>query len=60
MLASASNFARLYELAPLHLHKLAGADDLYAVALQGRWRIVLRKVSETEIIVQEVSNHYGD
>jgi len=26
----------------------------------GRWRLILRKVNETELEILEVSNHYGD
>ncbi len=57
---STSSFSRLFALTPLRLHKLSGVDELYAVTLQGRWRVIMRKVNETEVIIEEVSNHYGD
>ena len=60
-LEEAPTFSLLFPVRSLRLHKLTGVgDDVYSVTLHGRWRLILRKVNETELEVLEVSNHYGD
>jgi plasmid maintenance system killer protein len=54
-------FEGLFTYRLLRLHKLSGdRQDTYAATIHGRWRLILRKISETEILIEEVSNHYGD
>ncbi len=61
IISSVPNFEALYAYRMLRLHKLSGdRQERYAVALHDRWRLILRKISETEVLVEEVSNHYGD
>ena len=61
IIASLPNFDAMYAYRLLRLHRLSGdRQETYAVTIHGRWRLILRKLSETEILVEEVSNHYGD
>lgn len=61
LLEEVPTFSLLSPVRSLRLHKLTGVgDDIYSVTLHGRWRLILRKVSETELEILEVSNHYGN
>ena len=55
-----SEFRRLFEIVSLHLHPLTGdRQGFYALTLIGRWRLIVTVESDT-VVVEEVSNHYGD
>ena len=44
----------------LHLHPLKGERaGQWALGLQGRWRLIV-ELQGDDILVREVSNHYGD
>ena len=61
LVAGAPDFDALHTIRSLRLHKLTGnRKDVYAIVLQGRWRLLLSKVGERQVLVLEVSNHYGD
>ncbi len=61
ILAAAPDFAALYKLRFLRLHKLSGKyEGKYAVTLHGRWRIVLSRLSDHSVVIEEVTHHYGD
>ncbi len=61
LLEDTPNFSLLFSVRSPRLHKLSGVEeDIYALTIHGRWRLILRKVNENEVIILEVSNHYGD
>ncbi|MBI2917244.1 MAG: type II toxin-antitoxin system RelE/ParE family toxin [Chloroflexi bacterium] len=61
VLAAAPDFSALYKLQFLRLHKLSGEyEGKYAIMLHGRWRIILSRLSEQEVLIEEVTHHYGD
>ena len=61
-LYAASEFQKIFTIRAMHLHPLKGDyQDKYAITLTGRWRLVVTKGdSEERLIIEEVSNHYGD
>ena len=61
LIAAAPDFEALYQVRSLRLHRLAGGrSETYSLVVHGRWRLVLSKTSEREVLIREVSNHYGD
>lgn len=61
LLADAPTFEAVHQIRSLRLHKLTGdRKDDYAITLHGRWRLVISPVREREVLIQEVTNHYGD
>lgn len=55
----------LRELKQLHFEKLVPkASGLYSIRLCGRWRLIFRFGASSNkdriIVIQEISNHYGD
>ena len=61
MLVTAS-FQQIFPIAALRLHPLRGGRaGQYSIRLTGRWRLILTPSPDgNEVLVQEVSNHYGD
>ena len=57
-----ADFQQAYNLRAMELHPLKGTrKGELSIALIGRWRlIVTRGESEESVIIEEVSNHYGD
>lgn len=55
-------FNALSQIRSMRLHPLRGqAEGLWAINLTGAWRLIIsRGASEQEVIIEEVSNHYGD
>lgn len=61
ILAAVPDFAALYKLHFLTLHKLSGKyEGKYAITLHGRWRIVLSRLSDHDVVIEEVTHHYDD
>ena len=60
LLIDAEHFDDLFAATSLHLHPLSGdRQGQYAMTLQGRWRLIIT-VEADAIVVEEVTNHYGD
>ncbi len=58
---AAATFESLYTIQSLRLHKLTGPrKETYAIDLQGRWRLIISLTDAGEVLVEEVTNHYGD
>lgn len=54
------DFRDLYSLSQLRLHALhGGRSGEYAMTLSGRWRVIVT-LGEPGVVVEEVTNHYGD
>ena len=55
-------FQMLYTLRSIRLHRLSGQmAGQFSIALNRRWRLILSYVkNESKVIVEEVTNHYGD
>ena len=59
-LKSAPSRADLMALRALRLHPLRGGrEGQWAIDLHSRWRLVVSFDADT-VIIEEVSNHYGD
>ena len=55
-----SEFSKLFDINTLRLHPLMGdRQGYYSLTLSGRWRLIL-SVEEDAVVIEEVSNHYGD
>ena len=55
-----SEFRKLFDIVSLRLHALTGdRAGSFALILTGRWRLIIT-VEEDTVVVEEVSNHYGD
>lgn len=53
-------FAELYTIPSLRFHPLHGdREGQYSLALVGRWRLIVRPDAD-RVIIEEVTNHYGD
>jgi plasmid maintenance system killer protein len=51
----------LLELRSLRLHPLRGERaGSYAADLTGRWRLLFSREGDEYLVIEEVSNHYGD
>ena len=60
-IAHAEQFSDLYTFAFLRLHPLKGErEGQHSITLVGRWRLILTTPNDTTVVVEEVSNHYGD
>ena len=61
-LQALADFQQIHNLKAMELHPLKGTrKGELSINLTGRWRlIVTRGESEQGIIIEEVSNHYGD
>lgn len=61
-LMAAEKLDDLFSLRSLRLHPLRGSrEGQYALTLHGRWRLIVSHSEEqSEILVEEVSHHYGD
>ncbi len=60
-LFAARGFDDLLTIRSLGLHKLKGKrSEEYAIKLHGRWRLILVRITDDTVLVQEVTNHYGD
>ena len=61
-LKSARDMQDAYNISFLHLHPLRGSrTGQLSIRLAGRWRLIIaRGNTEHSVIVEEVSNHYGD
>jgi len=60
-LYAARAFSDLFLIKSFRLHQLKGGrQGQYAITLLGRWRLVLVRVEEDVVRVEEVTNHYGD
>ena len=61
-LYAVKDFGEAFKIRSMRLHPLKGSKkgDL-SIYLTGQWRLIVEKgSSENEVIVKEVSNHYGD
>ena len=61
-LYDARDFESLTQIRSMRIHQLRGRfEGMWAINLTGAWRLIVSKgESEQEIIIEEVSNHYGD
>lgn len=54
-------FQDLFAFQSLRLHPLKGErEGEWALALHGRWRLILVKDDERKVTIKEVISHYGD
>ncbi|MCH7746436.1 MAG: type II toxin-antitoxin system RelE/ParE family toxin [Chloroflexi bacterium] len=55
-------FNDLYKIRSLRLHKLSGQmAGQFSIHLDSRWRLMLTYLEEeNKVLVEEVTNHYGD
>ena len=54
-----SEFHRLFDIASLRLPLTGERASTFALTLVGRWRLIL-SVEGDAVVIEEVSNHYGD
>lgn len=61
-LRETEHFQLLYSIRRLRLHRLSGRrSDQFSIILDRRWRLIITYLeSEETIVVEEVTNHYGD
>jgi proteic killer suppression protein len=61
VLYAAKEFSDLYSVRALRLHELKGQrKGQYAITVHDRWRLLLRRVADDTVRVEEVTKHYGD
>ncbi len=62
LLTRTPTFADLFAIRALRLHPLIGGrSGQHALALTGRWRLIVRRLpDEKAVLVEEVTHHYGD
>jgi plasmid maintenance system killer protein len=62
MIEAAPHWHSLSAVQALRLHPLTGnRRGSWALTLHGRWRLILHAVDDgTMVVIEEVSNHYGD
>lgn len=62
ILYAAREFSELFEFRSLRVHPLKGSRrGRYAITLTGQWRLIVTKgTTESQVRIEEVSNHYGD
>ena len=61
LIQEARAFEDLFAIQSLRLHPLRGdRASEWAMALQGRWRLIIERPDERTVLVKEVANHYGD
>ena len=55
------SFDSLFSVRQMRAHWLRGSPGDCALDLSGRWRLIVQRGSrDDQVIVREVSNHYGD
>jgi plasmid maintenance system killer protein len=60
-LYAAKKFDDLFTIRSLGMHELKGGrKGQYGIILHDRWRLVIVRVGEDTVRVQEVTKHYGD
>jgi len=60
-LYAARAFSDLFLIKAFRLHKLKGGrQGQYAITVLDRWRLVLVRLQEDVVRVEEVTKHYGD
>ena len=62
MLSAARDWQEIRELRTLRLHQLHGQNEgKFAITLNDRWRLIVSEGStRNSLVIEEVSNHYGD
>ncbi len=61
VLHAAKEFADLYSIKALRLHKLKGKlEGQYAITIHDRWRLLLSRLADDRVRIEEVTKHYGD
>ena len=57
-----SNFNQIYTVQSMRAHKVVGSKTgEEIIVLTGQWRLIVTKgQTEEEVVVELVSNHYGD
>ena len=61
VLYAAKQFSELYSIRALRLHELKGErKGQYAITVHDRWRLLLTRVADDTVRVEEVTKHYGD
>ena len=62
VLRSMERFAEAFAQPSWRAHPLAGQrKGQYAINLTGRWRLIVTEDAERRaVIIEEVTNHYGD
>ncbi len=61
VLYAAAEFGVLYSMRALRLHKLKGQrEGQYGITLHGRWRLLVARLADDRVRVEEVTKHYGD
>ena len=59
-LIAAATMQQLRDHRSLRLHQLAGPHaGRYSIVLHDRWRLIVA-ISGESVLIEEVSNHYGD
>ena len=61
-LYAARNLQQVYGIRSMRLHPLKGSKrGELSIYLTGQWRLIVEKGdTEEQVVVKEVSNHYGD
>jgi len=61
VLYAVKQFSELYSIRALRLHELKGErKGQYAITVHDRWRLLLTRVTDDTVRVEEVTQHYGD
>jgi proteic killer suppression protein len=61
VLYAVKQFSELYSIRALRLHELKGErKGQYAITVHDRWRLLLTRVTDDTVRVEEVIQHYGD
>lgn len=62
ILYATHQFNDLYKIRALRLHRLSGRRaGQFSISLDNRWRLILTYLEEeNKVLVEEVTNHYGD
>ena len=61
VLYSAQRWEELATIRVLRLHPLRGRrEGQFAITLHGRWRMILVPKGANAVLVEEVTQHYGD
>ena len=61
LLVVADSLQALMKSRALRVHPFKGnMSGLWAMTLQGRWRLIIEPVGDQSVVVREVSAHYGD
>lgn len=61
LLLNTERIADLYTIPSLRFHPLHGQrEGTYSLTLIDRWRLLVTTDEQTEVTIEEVSNHYDD